>query len=75
MTTAPSIIIPKSTAPSDSKLADIPFIFRQRNANNKASGMMIDTINVVRQSAMKINTIRVTRIIPSNKLCITVLVQ
>ncbi|MND98906.1 hypothetical protein D3C80_912770 [compost metagenome] len=72
MTTAPSIIIPKSTAPKESRLALIPASLRHRNANNRARGMTMETITVVRQSAMKSNTIRVTSTIPSIKLCMTV---
>jgi hypothetical protein len=60
MTTAPSMIIPKSTAPSESKLALIPASFKHKNANNKDKGMMMETISVVLQSAMKIKTITVT---------------
>ena len=42
ITTAPSIIIPKSTAPSDNRFADIPIRWRQINANNSASGIIIE---------------------------------
>ena len=74
ITTAPSMIIPKSTAPNDKRLALIPAILRQKKANKKDNGMMMETIKVVRQSAIKIKTITVTKMIPSSKLCITVLV-
>ncbi len=74
MTTAPSIIIPKSTAPRDRRLALMPAIFRHRNANSSDSGMTMETISVVRQSAINRNTITVTKIIPSIRLCIMVLV-
>ncbi|MNI71437.1 hypothetical protein D3C73_1273100 [compost metagenome] len=72
ITTAPSIIIPKSMAPIESKLAGMPFIFRQINAKSKARGIMMETMSVVRQSAMKRKTIRVTNKIPSSILPITV---
>ncbi len=74
ITTAPSMMIPKSIAPIDNKLADMPFNLRQIKANNKASGIMSDTMSVVRQSAIKRNTITVTKMIPSNILCSTVCV-
>ncbi len=72
ITTAPSIIIPKSMAPIESRLADIPITRKQINANNKANGIITATITVVRQSAMKINTINVTNNIPSIRLWVTV---
>ena len=74
MTTAPSIIIPKSTAPNDSKFAFIPLSLKQIKAKSRDSGIISETISVVRQSAIKTNTIRVTRIIPSARLCNTVCV-
>ena len=74
ITTAPSMIIPKSTAPSESKLALIPAILRHKNAKSNDNGIIIETITVVRQSAINRNTTTVTKIIPSSKLCITVLV-
>ena len=66
------MMIPKSIAPIESRLADIPINRRQMKANNSASGMMIETISVVRQSAMNSNTIQVTKKIPSSKLRVTV---
>ena len=55
-------------APIDNKLADIPIILRQINAKSKARGITIATIIVVRQSAIKIRTINVTKSIPSIRL-------
>ena len=72
ITTAPSMIIPKSMAPIESRLADIPITRKQINANNRDNGIITATITVVRQSAMKIKTINVTSNIPSIKLCVTV---
>ena len=72
ITTAPSIIIPKSMAPIESRLADIPITRKQINANKRANGITTATITVVRQSAIKINTINVTNNIPSIRLCVTV---
>ena len=72
ITTAPSIIIPKSTAPRDNKFADIFINLKQINANNKASGTTMETIRVVLQLNMNNDTIKVTSNIPSTRLCITV---
>ena len=72
ITTAPSIMIPKSMAPIESRLADIPIARKQIKANRRANGITTATITVVRQSAIKINTINVTNKIPSIRLCVTV---
>ena len=50
----------------------MPISRKQINANNNASGITIDTINVVRQLNMKSDTNKVTSKIPSTRLCITV---
>ena len=65
MTTAPSMIIPKSIAPIDSRLALMPVICRHIKANRRASGMTLATIIVVRQSFIKRNTTSVTNRMPS----------
>ena len=75
ITTAPSIIIPKSIAPIEIKLADMPLIFMQINAKSNDNGMIIETIIVALKSAIKRNTINVTRIIPSVRFPSTVFVQ
>ena len=72
ITTAPSIIIPKSTAPNDNKFADMPIRLKHINANNNAIGIMMETINVVLQLNIKMETRMVTNKIPSIKLCNTV---
>ena len=59
-------------APMDNKLADIPIIRRQMKANN-ANGMTTATTTVVRQSAININTMKVTNRMPSIRLRVTVL--
>jgi hypothetical protein len=41
-------------------LALMPFNGKQKHANNKLSGIMSDTIKVVRQAAINKNTITVT---------------
>ena len=44
MTTAPSTTIPKSSAPSESRFAGMPFRFRQVAANNSENGIVRATI-------------------------------
>lgn len=72
ITTAPSMIIPKSMAPMDRRLADMPMARRQMKAKSSANGMTTATTTVVRQSAMNISTMKVTNRIPSIKLWVTV---
>ena len=74
-TTVPSMIIPKSTAPSDSRFTLIPSSLRQVKANNKDSGIIKATMSDARQSAKKISTMSVTKIIPSMRLWVTVSIQ
>ena len=68
ITTAPSMMMPKSIAPIESRLADIPIALRQIKAKSSANGITMPTITVVRQSAIKIKTINVTNNIPSIRL-------
>ena len=72
ITTAPSMMMPKSIAPIESRFALIPIARRQMKAKSSANGMMIDTTMVVRQSAININTMKVTSRIPSIRLWVTV---
>ena len=72
ITTAPSMMIPKSIAPIESRFAHIPIARRQMKAKSSANGMMIDTTMVVRQSAINISTMKVTNRIPSIRLWVTV---
>ena len=44
ITTAPSTTMPKSSAPSDSRLAGMPFSFRQVAANSSENGMVSATM-------------------------------
>ena len=72
ITTAPSIIIPKSMAPIESILAVMPLTRIKIKANSKANGMMSATVTVVRQSARKMSKIMVTSVIPKNTFSPTV---
>ena len=69
------MIIPKSTAPNESKFTFIPNNFRQVNANNNDNGIIMETISEALQSAKNINTIKVTKTIPSMRLWVTVSIQ
>ena len=70
-----AIYNPKIYRSEEIRFALMPFNFSIKNANNKDKGMTAATTTVVRQSAINKNTITVTSIIPSTRLCITVLVQ
>ena len=72
ITTAPSMMMPKSMAPIDSRLALMPPRCRQMKAKSSAKGMTLATMTVHRQSRMKRNTTNVTSRMPSNTLCRTV---
>jgi len=58
-------MIPKSIAPIEIKLADIPLIFIHIKANKSANGMIRETIKVALRSAINRKTIRITSMIPS----------
>ena len=48
MMTEESTMMPKSTAPMDSRLADLPRKYSSEKANSSASGMLMATISAVR---------------------------
>jgi hypothetical protein len=72
MTTAPSMMIPKSIAPIESRLAVMPFIRIQKKANSNDNGIIIDTMTVVRQSNINMRYDHRDQSIPSRRLCNTV---
>ena len=47
--TAPSTMMPKSIAPSDSRLAGTPMIFRPRKVASSASGITTTTARLARR--------------------------
>ena len=61
---AESTMMPKSTAPMESRLADLPRRNSTENANSSASGMLMATISAVRMLLMNMNRITVTRTMP-----------
>ena len=72
MTIAPSTIIPKSSAPRESRLAGMCRRSRQREANSSENGIVRVTISAPRMLPRKINRMTETRMIPSVKLWSTV---
>ena len=74
ITTAPSTTMPKSSAPSDSRLAGMLFRFRQMEANSSENGMVSATMNAPRTLPRNRNRISATRMMPSVRLCSTVCV-
>ena len=72
MTTEPSTTMPKSSAPSESRLAGMCFRSRQIEANNKEKGMVSATMIAPRTLPRKRKRIITTRMIPSVRLCSTV---
>ncbi len=74
ITTAPSTTMPKSSAPSESRLAGICLRSRQVAAKSSEKGMVSATISAPRTLPRKRNRMMATRIMPSVKLCSTVCV-
>ena len=68
MITDESTMMPKSTAPIDSRLADLPRRKSIAKANNSASGMLIATISAVRTLLRNISSTTVTRAMPSQQV-------
>ncbi len=69
-----STMIPKSTAPIDSKLADLSCTYSTVTENSKASGIMMATMPALARSPRKMNRIAITRPIPISRLCLTLCV-
>ena len=65
-------MMPKSMAPIDSRLADSPLSTRMTTANNKAKGMVADTIIALRKLPRNSHWIRKIRVTPITMLCSTV---
>ena len=68
ITTVPSTTIPKSSAPSESRLAGILFSFRQMAANNSENGIVSATMKAPRTLPRKTNRISATRVMPSSQI-------
>ncbi len=71
MITELSTMIPKSTAPIDSRLADFPWMYSDDTENKSASGIIKATMPALLTSPRKTNRIRITRIMPTTRLCTT----
>ena len=74
ITIEPSTIIPKSTAPMESRFAGIFPTSMKMNAMSSDSGMVIATMNAARAFPRNRNKMTVTSRMPSIRLCITVCV-
>ena len=67
-------MMPKSTAPIDSRLADLSCAYRTVIENSKASGIMIATMLAEARSPRKMNRIAITSPMPIRRLCRTLCV-
>src|SRR5712664_3514463 len=67
-----STMMPRSTAPTDSKFAESPSETRMMTVKNNANGMLAPTMMALRKSPRKIHWIRKTRRHPNRRLCSTV---
>ena len=72
ITTEPSTTMPKSSAPSESRLAGMWLRSRQMEANSSAKGMVSATMMAPRTLPRKRKRMIETRIMPSVRLCSTV---
>ncbi len=72
MMTDESTMMPKSTAPIDSRLADLPRTNSTEKANRSASGMLTATIRAVRTLLRNISRIIPTRHMPTIRFSWTV---
>ena len=72
MTTEPSTTMPKSSAPSDSRLAGICRRSSRMDANSSENGMVAATISALRTLPRNTNSTMVTSSMPSARLCSTV---
>ena len=72
--TAESTMMPKSTAPTESRLALSPIITSKMVAKNSAKGMFNPTMIALRRLPRKIHWIRKTSRHPKTRLCRTVCV-
>ena len=57
MMTEESTMMPKSTAPMDSRFADLPRRYSMEKANSSASGMLMATMRAVRMLLRNMNRI------------------
>jgi len=67
-------MMPKSTAPSDSRLADSPLSTSMMMLKHSANGMLTLTMTALRRSPRKIHWMKKTSTHPNTRLWITVCV-
>ena len=72
MTTALSMMMPKSTAPSEMRLAETPSEFIKIKANSKDSGITVATTKAASQLDKNITSTANTSKAPTIRLCTTV---
>ena len=73
ITIAPSTRMPKSMAPSDSRLAGMPVRCIRMKATSSEIGMVAATIRALSGLPRKISRIPITRSMPKKSVCSTVL--
>ncbi len=72
MITDESTMMPKSTAPIDRRLADLPRRYKTEKANRSAKGMFSATITALRTLLKNISRMTETRAMPSARFSRTV---
>ena len=72
ITMAPSTRMPKSMAPSDSRLAGTPLTFISTKAMSSASGMVMATMRAPRRLRRKSISTTMTSSMPTSRVCDTV---
>ena len=73
MMTVASTMMPRSMAPTDSRLADSPRSTVMMTARNSATGMVAATISAQRRLPRNTHWIRKISAMPNSRLCSTVL--
>ena len=73
ITTALSMMMPKSTAPNEMRLAETPKEFIKMKAKSRDKGITVATTNAASQLDKKITSTAKTSKAPKIKLCTTVL--
>ena len=69
-----STMMPKSTAPTESRLADSPISTRIMMLKNRANGMLMPTMTALRRSPRKTHWMKNTSRKPKTSACSTVCV-
>ncbi len=72
MMTVESTTMPKSTAPSEMRFADVCVPTRPQNAMRSASGMLIAVMSAARTCPRKRSSTTRTRAIPTSRFSMTV---